>query len=54
MEFFSSDYECSDVLEIGCGTGLLTELAVKNISFKNYTAVDIVPECEKYIKSVII
>ena len=52
IKMLSSDYECSDILEIGCGTGLLTELAVKNISFKNYTAVDIVPECEEYIKAV--
>ncbi len=40
------------VLEIGCGTGLLTELVVKNISFSTYTALDIVPECEKYIKNI--
>ena len=52
IKMLSSNYECSEVLEIGCGTGLLTELAVNNISFQKYTAIDIVPECEEYIKSV--
>lgn len=42
----------SDILEIGCGTGLLTEYSVNNLSYKNYTAIDIVPECEEYIKSI--
>ena len=42
----------SDILEIGCGTGLLTELAVKNLSYKTYTAIDIVSGCEKYIKKI--
>lgn len=42
----------SDILEIGCGTGLLTEYSVNNLSYKTYTAIDIVPECEEYIKSI--
>ena len=52
IKMLSSGYECSDVLEIGCGTGLLTELAVNNISFQKYTAIDIVPDCEEYIKAI--
>lgn len=40
------------VLEIGCGTGLLTELAVKKLDYKNYTALDIVSGCESYIKNI--
>ena len=40
------------ILEIGCGTGLLTELAAQNIAFSSYTALDIVPECENFIKSI--
>lgn len=42
----------AQVLEIGCGTGLLTELAVKSLSFTNYIALDIVLGCEKYIKKI--
>ena len=42
----------SDILEIGCGTGLLTEYSVNNLSYKTYTAIDIVPDCEEYIKSI--
>lgn len=41
-----------EILEIGCGTGLLTELVVKNIPFSNYTALDIVSECENFIKNI--
>lgn len=40
------------VLEIGCGTGFLTELLNKSIKFGNYTAIDIVPDCENYINSI--
>ena len=42
----------NDVLEIGCGTGLLTELAIKNISYNNYIANDIVKNCKKYISKI--
>lgn len=37
------------ILEIGCGTGILTDIAAKNLNFRTYTANDIVPECEYYI-----
>lgn len=40
------------ILEIGCGTGILTQLAVKNLSCETYTALDIVPDCEKFIKEI--
>ena len=42
----------SKILEIGCGTGILTELAAKNLHFDSYTACDVVAECEKYIKNI--
>lgn len=42
----------SDVLELGCGSGGLTEKLIKKISFKTYNAVDIVPECEEYIRNI--
>lgn len=40
------------VLEIGCGTGLLTELAIRQLNYKSYTAIDIVSDCENYIKNI--
>ena len=42
----------SSILEIGCGTGLLTELVVSKFNFSNYTALDIVCECEDFIKNI--
>lgn len=41
-----------DILEIGCGTGLMTELAVRDLTYDTYTALDIVSECEKFIKKI--
>lgn len=40
------------ILEIGCGTGLLTEIISSHIDFKQYIAIDIVEDCEKYIHSI--
>ncbi len=39
------------ILEIGCYSGILTDLINKNIDFKSYLALDIV-DCEKYIKKI--
>ncbi len=41
------------ILEIGCGTGLLTELCVNKLKFQKYTANDIVPECKNYITQIL-
>lgn len=41
-----------NVLEIGCGTGLLTEALISKINFLKYTAVDIADECESCIKTL--
>jgi len=49
---FADKNEYDSILEIGCGTGLLTQSAVNKFSFKEYTANDIVPECEAYIKEI--
>ena len=49
---FLDEKEFKNVLEIGCGTGMLTGLAFKNLIFENYTANDIVSGCEKYIKKI--
>ncbi len=40
------------ILEIGCGTGLLTGLISNNVNWEKYTAVDIVGECKKYIDKI--
>ena len=42
----------ADIWEIGCGTGLLTQYCIENISFKSYTVNDIIPECKKYITDI--
>lgn len=49
---FCSQKEYKNILEIGCGTGFLTEQAVKNLKFENYTAIDIVEDCEPFIKKI--
>ena len=41
-----------DILEIGCGCGLLTQLINNKLVFKNYIANDIVPDCKTYMKSI--
>ena len=40
------------ILEIGCGTGILTELINKELDFKTYIALDIVEECAQYIGNI--
>ena len=40
------------ILEIGCGTGFLTKLISENIEFEKFIAIDIVEECETYIKNI--
>jgi len=42
----------NNILEIGCGTGFLTRLVSDNLDFKNYKAIDIVSDCELYIKEI--
>lgn len=46
------DKSFSNILELGCGTGFLTKIATEKLSYNSYTAVDIVKECEPYIKKV--
>lgn len=41
-----------NILEIGCGTGILTELVSQKLIYKRYIANDIVPECEYYISGI--
>ena len=49
---FAKKKEYDNILEIGCGTGFLTRLINKNLTFKTYTAVDIVENCESFIKNI--
>ncbi|MCR5266316.1 MAG: malonyl-ACP O-methyltransferase BioC [Cyanobacteria bacterium RUI128] len=45
-----NDYD--NILELGSGCGLLTKKIADNIRFKKYYAVDMVRECEKYIRKI--
>ena len=49
---FAEKKEYFSVLEIGCGTGFLTRNISEKIKFSNYKAIDIVPECCKYISEI--
>ena len=49
---FISNKTYKSILEIGCGTGFLTKLIKENINYEKLTAVDIVKECESYIKDI--
>lgn len=40
------------ILEIGCGTGFLTEIANQCLEFDSYKTIDIVKECESYIANI--
>lgn len=42
----------NSILEIGCGSGLLTKLILENFSFQKYTANDIVKNCKDYIENL--
>ena len=49
---YLSEAKYDSVLEIGCGTGLLTDFAINKINFEEYIALDIVSECENFIKKL--
>ncbi|MBQ4113913.1 malonyl-ACP O-methyltransferase BioC [bacterium] len=40
------------ILEIGCGTGFLTECVNNNIEFESYVAIDIVNECSVFLEKI--
>jgi malonyl-CoA O-methyltransferase len=40
------------ILELGCGTGFITEELVSKINFSDYITVDIIPECKNYISKI--
>lgn len=41
------------IFEIGCGTGLLTEILINSLDFKEYRANDLVPGCIEFVKPFI-
>lgn len=45
--------EFENVLELGCGTGVLTSELSKKIVFKNFYANDLIKKSEKYIKKIV-
>ena len=49
---FLPESSFNNILEIGCGTGLLTEIAAKKFNYKSYTALDIVSGCESFVKQI--
>ncbi len=40
------------IWEIGCGTGVLTEILAKELDFDSYIANDMVEKCKDYIKGI--
>ena len=45
--------EFENILELGCGTGLLTSEFSKKIVFKNFYANDLIKKSETYIKKIV-
>lgn len=43
----------NSILELGCGTGILTKEIVKAIKFKTYSANDLVEKSKKYVSEII-
>lgn len=42
----------NNILELGCGTGFVTKLVNENIQYNCYDVIDIVENCEEYIKNI--
>ena len=49
---FINNKSPKNILEIGCGTGFLTKLIKEKLNYENLTTIDIVKECESYIKNI--
>lgn len=41
-----------EIFEVGCGTGLLTAMLVREFQYHHLTVNDIVPECRSWIKKI--
>lgn len=53
LEILNFQSEFNNILELGCGAGLLTQELVKKISYENYFANDLVEKSKNYIKKII-
>lgn len=42
----------NSILELGCGSGVLTKKIINKFEFDSYDAVDIVKDCEMYVKEI--
>ena len=49
---FISKKKYPKILEIGCGTGFLTDILSTNVLWEAYTAIDIVGECRDFISRI--
>ena len=52
LTYFISNKNPQKVLEIGCGTGFLTNVLNQSVKFETYKAIDIVDGCSSYIKDI--
>lgn len=53
LEISKIKNEYENILELGCGAGLLTKEIVKILNYKNFYANDLVEKTEKYIRQVV-
>lgn len=49
---FIQNKQPKKILEIGCGTGFLTQLISNSFEFEEYLTIDIVEECREYINQI--
>lgn len=49
--FIKKDYD--KILELGCGTGLLTKQIKEKLNFKSYTANDLTDKSKKYLNKIL-
>ncbi len=52
LSYLDFERKYDSILEIGCGTGFLTKLAAEKLFYQDYNCIDIVPDCEDYIKKI--
>ena len=53
IELLKISSEFENILELGCGTGLLTKRIAKNLKYKNFFGNDLVEKSKNYVKKFI-